>query len=249
MDLWPQRRLDLPIDGSVTMEAGVSGLKTQPLRPPSGPACDQVRAGWRRPLPAVRLMDWVEKAIAAALLLGGVATGIEAGAQPLVLLFLAPNVLFLALVLFRRKPKEIGARAADWVLPIAASAAPQLLVTVSGPGPSPNWVALGAMAAGGLLAFASMLSLGRSFGIFPANRGVKRKGPYAVVRHPMYLGYMLWQFGFVLANPGWSNALVFALATGLQLWRIQREERVLAGDPIYLDYRRQVRVRLIPGLY
>src|SRR6185437_16841939 len=139
MDLWPQRRLDLPIDGSVTMEAGVSGLKTQPLRPPSGPACDQVRAGWRRPLPAVRLMDWVEKAIAAALLLGGVATGIEAGAQPLVLLFLAPNVLFLALVLFRRKPKEIGARAADWVLPIAASAAPQLLVTGSGPGPSPNW--------------------------------------------------------------------------------------------------------------
>jgi protein-S-isoprenylcysteine O-methyltransferase Ste14 len=242
-------RFDLPIKGRVTMQAGVSGSKTAPLRNPAGPATAAARPGWGRALPAARLMDWVEKAIAATLLFGGVATAVKAGSQPLALLFLAPNVLFLALVVFRRKPKAIGARGADWVLPIAASAAPQLLVNVSGPAPSPNWVALGAMAMGGLLAFASMLSLGRSFGIFPANRGVKRRGPYAMVRHPMYLGYMLWQFGFVLANPGWSNALVFALATGLQLWRIQREERVLASDLIYLAYRQKVRARLIPGLY
>jgi protein-S-isoprenylcysteine O-methyltransferase Ste14 len=231
------------------MEADASGLKTHPLRAPGGQGPDQTKAGWRRALPAARLMDWVEKAIAAALLLGAGATAIKAGAQPLALLFLAPNVLFLALVVFRRKPKEIGARGADWVLPIAASAAPQLLVNVSGPALTSNWVALGAMAAGGLLAFASMLSLGRSFGIFPANRGVKCQGPYAMVRHPMYLGYALWQLGFVLSNPGWGNALVFAVATGLQLWRIQREEGVLAGDPIYLAYREKVRARLIPGLY
>lgn len=200
-------------------------------------------------LPAGPLMDWVEKAIAAALLLGGLATGIKAGAWPLALLFLAPNVLFLALVMFRRKAKAVGARWADWLLPIAASAAPQLLVNASGPVESPSWVALGAMVSGGLLAVASMLSLGRSFGIFPANRGVKRKGPYATVRHPMYLGYMLWQFGFVLANPDWRNGLVFVLATGLQLWRIQREERILGGDLAYLAYRQKVRARLIPGLY
>jgi protein-S-isoprenylcysteine O-methyltransferase Ste14 len=231
------------------MEADASGLKTQPMRIPAGRAPGQVNAGWGRALPAARLMDWTEKAIAAALLFGGVATAIRAGVQPLALLFLAPNVVFLALVVFRRKPKEIGARGADWVLPIAASAAPQLLVNVSGPALSPSWVALGAMAAGGLLAFASMLGLGRSFGIFPANRGVKRQGPYSLVRHPMYLGYALWQFGFVLANPGWSNAFVLGLATGLQLWRIEREERVLARDPIYLAYRQKVRARLIPGLY
>jgi protein-S-isoprenylcysteine O-methyltransferase Ste14 len=191
----------------------------------------------------------IEKVVAALLLLGGVASVAANSGRPIAVLFLAPNILVFALVLLRRRAVEVGDRPLDWILPLAASVAPQLLVAVSAPPLVPNWLAVVCMAFGGLLSLASLLSLGRSFGIFPANRGVKRYGPYALVRHPMYLGYGFWQLGFVLANPGPYNAAIFALAVGLQAWRIQREERILADDPLYLAYRRKVPARLLPGLY
>lgn len=211
--------------------AGMSAL-LRPLR---------ARSAW--------LMELIEKVGAAALLLGAVASAVAHHASPIAILFLAPNILVVALILLRRRAVEIGDRPLDWILPLAASVAPQLLVAVSAPTLAPAGVALGCMALGGLLSLGSILSLGRSFGVFPANRGVKRHGAYALVRHPMYLGYGFWQLGFVLANPGPYNAAIFALAVCLQVWRIQREERVLADDPLYLAYRRRVNYRLIPGLY
>ena len=194
-------------------------------------------------------MELVEKIIAATLLSGGVVSAWATGFRPATLLFLAPNLFVLTLVLIRRKAAQISDSPLDWALPLAASAAPQLLVAVSTPPMAPGWLALGAMASGGLLSLFAIIVLGRSFGIFPANRGVKRWGPYALVRHPMYLGYALWQLGFVLANPGIGNALVLGVAFGLQAWRVKREERVLLGDPLYRSYCQRVRAKFIPLAY
>src|SRR5437899_9023283 len=48
-----------------------------------------------------------------------------------------------------------------------------------------------AMSAAGLIVvIAAKLTLGRSFGIAPANRGVVARGPYNIVRHPIYTGYV-----------------------------------------------------------
>ncbi len=74
-------------------------------------------------------------------------------------------------------------------------------------------------------------------------------GPFRVVRHPIYLGWILMVFGTPAMT---ANRLVFAAVSTLYLiLAIPWEERSLVeghGDR-YRDYQRQVRWRLIPGLW
>lgn len=93
------------------------------------------------------------------------------------------------------------------------------------------------------------VSLRQSFGILPANRGVVSRGAYRFVRHPMYLGYLIIDTGFLLTNFSARNLIAVVLQIGLQIGRIRREERVLSEDAAYRAYRRSVRYRVIPGLF
>jgi protein-S-isoprenylcysteine O-methyltransferase Ste14 len=102
---------------------------------------------------------------------------------------------------------------------------------------------------GGILALAATLSLGRSFGIVAANRGIRVAGLYHVVRHPIYLAYLLIFFGFVLAHPSPVNAAVLVIWTIVQARRALAEERLLAEDPAYCYYQTRVRYRLLPGVW
>ena len=96
----------------------------------------------------------------------------------------------------------------------------------------------------GLLA--SVWSLGRSFGIAPADRGLVTRGAYRIIRHPMYAAEMVFNVGFLLANPSWRNGGALLVIAVTQIARILREERVLAE---YAAYARQVRWRLIPWVW
>ena len=83
----------------------------------------------------------------------------------------------------------------------------------------------------------------------PANRGVKTRGLYRVVRHPIYAGYTLTHIGFLLGFPSPQNALLYAGIFAIEVTRLMREEAVLNRDPAYVDYVARVRYRLLPGVF
>lgn len=93
------------------------------------------------------------------------------------------------------------------------------------------------------------LTLRFSFGILPANRGIVSHGAYRFVRHPIYLGYLIADIGFLLTNFGLQNLLVYTGLYALQAGRIHREEALLSDDPEYRQYREKVRFRAVPGIY
>lgn len=95
----------------------------------------------------------------------------------------------------------------------------------------------------------SFLTIGRSFGVVAANRGLKVNGPYRVVRHPVYLSHTVTQVGFLLANFHPLNLAILIVVWMCQLLRIQAEERVLTETADYAAYRQRVRWRLVPGVY
>jgi protein-S-isoprenylcysteine O-methyltransferase Ste14 len=96
---------------------------------------------------------------------------------------------------------------------------------------------------------ASKVTLGRSFGLLPATRRIVVAGPYRVVRHPIYLGYLIGHIGFLAANFSWRNLAVIGLLYVAQVIRIRREEGLLCQDGEYRDYVSRVRWRLLPGVY
>jgi protein-S-isoprenylcysteine O-methyltransferase Ste14 len=93
---------------------------------------------------------------------------------------------------------------------------------------------------------ASLTTLGRSFGIVPADRGLVQHGPYRFVRHPIYAFEALFFLGFLMAVPTLRSGLIIAVFLTLQVVRILREERILKG---YGEYRQQVRWRILPGVW
>ena len=75
-------------------------------------------------------------------------------------------------------------------------------------------------------------------------------GPYAIVRHPMYAGGLIFLVGMPLALGSYWGLLALALMTPILIWRLVDEERVLEERlPGYADYKRKVPYRLLPGLY
>jgi len=74
-------------------------------------------------------------------------------------------------------------------------------------------------------------------------------GPYRYVRHPIYLGWVLLVFAAPTMPMG---RLLFAAVSTLYLVvAVPFEERSLVAEfgPAYRDYQRQVRWRLVPGLW
>jgi len=113
----------------------------------------------------------------------------------------------------------------------------------------PEAVGAGLQIAGVAWQIFAKMSLRLSFGILPANRGIVSSGAYRFVRHPIYLGYLVADIGFLLVNFGLQNLLVYAGQFVLQGVRIEREEKLLSDDPEYRSYRDRVRFRVLPGLF
>lgn len=165
---------------------------------------------------------------------------------PLVLIAETSVALF---VLFRRPTERISMRLGDWLLAATATYAPLLIVPSAELWPVLEVPAVALILFGNVVQISGKLFLRRSFGIAPANRGIKRDGLYRFVRHPIYAGYLFTHIGILLIMPSLVNLVIYAIGWWAQILRIQAEEAWLTQDPDYRDYQAQTRWRLIPGLY
>ena len=151
------------------------------------------------------------------------------------------------LFMVRRPPAAVSGRAIAWfAAPIGSFA--MLFARPGGDG-IPHVAAEAVQLVGVALALVSLGVLGRSFGLVAANRGIKTGGPYGVVRHPAYTGYLISYLAYVAENPSLRNLVLLLVGTAFQVIRIAEEELVLAADSAYARYRRRVRYRLIPLVY
>src|SRR6266705_5156290 len=90
--------------------------------------------------------------------------------------------------------------------------------------------------------------LRRSFSIVPEARRLVTGGPYALSRHPVYLGEVITAIGINLATAGWLGALAIVYFIACELMRIRWEEGVLsrAFPGEYPDYAGRV-PRYVPN--
>jgi protein-S-isoprenylcysteine O-methyltransferase Ste14 len=166
------------------------------------------------------------------------------------------TVAFLALivVLFVIRRRTIKSRRADWVGTSVALLGTFLLNVVAFlpvEDTASTMALLGSSAVitvGTLWTIVSLATLGRCFGLLPEARGLIVRGPYRLVRHPVYVGELLAALGLLLAKPHPVVFALFAAFVVLQYGRTVYEERALleAFPDEYTAYSRRV-PRLVPG--
>ena len=184
---------------------------------------------------------WRNKLGCAFFLLAAILSGMAAWKQPHILLFMncAHNAI-LAVLYAVRLPAQKTDRT-GLMLGLAAAFLPIFgetnLTGISS-------ILIGTGIAGELLVLWSLISLGRRFGIGPADRGLIESGPYGFVRHPMYTGELILRLALSAGSP--SAWFLVPLMLILQALRAIREERVIAG---YDEYAQRVPWRFIPGMF
>lgn len=121
--------------------------------------------------------------------------------------------------------------------------------------PVPAWVSV---LGNGLVALGLMIDLRvfreNSYGASTIEtvhgQSVIASGPYALVRHPMYVGVLILVIGAPLPLGSYWGLLFLLLNVPILVARILDEEKMLAADlGGYTAYRQVVRYRLVPGIW
>jgi protein-S-isoprenylcysteine O-methyltransferase Ste14 len=200
-------------------------------------------------LSTAALLDWAERLGVLGLfswLVYSKVTHHETGV--FLYLYCLSEGLVVLFILVRRATENVTPRPLDWALAITATLLPMLVGGQGTPLLDAN-VLMGVVFVGVCFQLWAKLVLRRSFGIVAANRGVKITGPYRIVRHPMYAGYLITHIGMLLTSPTLLNASIYTGAWIVQIARLLAEERLLTQDAVYQAYCAEVRYRLIPGLF
>jgi protein-S-isoprenylcysteine O-methyltransferase Ste14 len=165
------------------------------------------------------------------------------------ILFVVSEGLVVVLTIVRRHARLVDRSPASAVLTVVSVAGPPLLRAATTPAFVPDELTAVASGLGVVIVIVAKMTLGRSFGLVPANRGVVTAGPYMVVRHPIYAGYLITHLAFVVANPTLWNIAIILVADVALVARALVEEQVLAADGSYQAYCSRVAWHLVPGLF
>ena len=162
---------------------------------------------------------------------------------------------FYALIVWaylRRGPAQSTTR--SWTARVAAPVATFLPFTLPflARGSAPHGVILlgdALLVAGLAWSVWSVRSLDRNLSVIAQAREVVETGPYAWVRHPLYLGELVAMLGLALTLGGVLPLVAWGLLVALQAFRAVHEEallvRVLAP---YAEYQQRT-ARIVPGLF
>lgn len=165
------------------------------------------------------------------------------------LLLLASEALVVVFTAARRSAVVVDRSFRARALTAVAMLGPMMLIPGAAAALAPETLTVALSIIGLSLVIAGKLSLGRSFGLIPANRGIVSTGMYRFVRHPIYSGYLVTHAAFLLASPAPWNLFLLALADAALLARAVCEEGTLARDRAYRDYQARVRWRVCPGVF
>ncbi len=165
------------------------------------------------------------------------------------LLMLITESMLVGFILCRKSANNLSLRWSDWILAFGATSLPLLAKPLVSAPHLWNDLAVVLMFLGLFVQVVSKFALGRRFGVVAANRGLCLYGPYRLVRHPIYMGYLCTHIGLCLLSPSMWNLALFACVYALQIPRILAEERMLSEDQDYQEYKQIVRFRLVPGVF
>jgi len=166
------------------------------------------------------------------------------------LLLLVGESLVVVLTIARRRAVAVDRSALAAILTTLSLAGPALLRATDTEVPlASDQITALVSGVGLLLVVVGKMTLGRSFGVVPANRGVVVRGPYTYVRHPIYTGYLITHAAFLVAHPAPRNLAVLVCADVALVLRALMEERVLSTDVAYQQYCQRVGWHLIPGVF
>lgn len=153
------------------------------------------------------------------------------------------------LALIRRAPNEVEVDGAALISNAGALFMPTMLRVAPAPGGALAIAGIVLETLGVAISQSARVSMGRSFGMLPANRGIVTAGPFRWIRHPIYLGWLVLGLGFATYYPTVLNFAAMLATLPFMIWRIVLEERLLMHDPTYGEYCARVKTRLIPFVY
>ena len=165
------------------------------------------------------------------------------------LFLLASEALVVVLTVFRRSAVAVDRSFKARVLTIVSILGPPLLAPAAVAPLAAEGITVALSCAGLAVVIAGKITLGRSFALLPANRGVVSTGLYKIVRHPIYMGYLVTHVAFLVASPSAWNIVALVAADAALLFRAVCEEQTLALDPAYREYQTRVRWRVAPGVF
>jgi len=163
------------------------------------------------------------------------------------LLWMFSEGMVILLLVFRRESRQLSRRPWDWIVALGGSFS--VLLVRPAAAIAPEFLGVLLLFAGTVFEIYAKIVLGRSFGIVAADRGIVMRGPYRIVRHPIYLGYFISHIGFLLANWSPRNITIYIVTCFFQISRILAEERILREDESYRAYCQRVRYRVIPLIF
>ena len=87
----------------------------------------------------------------------------------------------------------------------------------------PSQIPTALMFAGMIIQISAKSSLSRKLRRRTCKSRDQGKGPYRLVRHPMYAGYSLTHIGFLLGFPSLQNSLFYLTALLIDITRLMRK--------------------------